>query len=120
MGKEKLYATFTINEGVTLTVNGFVYVNAITGRNQGGTQVQNISGDYSQIELNGKIIVSQTGTLESAGKIYGSGEIEVLQGGRFGETFVVRGWRGDHKQKVNLVALIWMEHSRLMNMKCHM
>lgn len=94
LGKEKLYATFTINEGVTLTVNGFVYVNAITGRNQGGTQVQNISGDYSQIELNGKIIVSQTGILESAGKIYGSGEIEVLQGGSFGETFVVRGWRG--------------------------
>ncbi|MDD2283670.1 MAG: hypothetical protein PHD92_09835, partial [Eubacteriales bacterium] len=89
-----LYKTLTVPEGVTVTIEGTVLVNAVTGRPAAGTYLQDITGGYSQINLAGNIVVAQGGLLDVFGKITGTGMIEALAGGSVGDLYVVKNWRG--------------------------
>ena len=82
------------SEGVTVTIEGTVLVNAVTGRPAAGTYLQDITGGYSQINLAGNIVVAQGGLLDVFGKITGTGMIEALAGGSVGDLYVVKNWRG--------------------------
>jgi len=88
------YRTLTVPAGVTLTVNGTVMVNAVTGRPSGGHNDMDVTGGYAQIELAGDIVVSSGGVLESFGYIKGGGQVTVKNGGSVGDLFIVRNWRG--------------------------
>jgi hypothetical protein len=89
-----LYKTLTIPENVTMTVEGTIMVNAVTGRPAAGHYDQDITGGYSQIMLEGKIIVKEGGLLDVFGKVKGPGMIEALDGGSVGDLYVVKHWRG--------------------------
>ena len=67
---------------------------AVTGRPAAGHYDQDITGPYSQIELNGKILVNSGGLLDVFGKVTGTGLVEALSGGSVGDLYVVRNWRG--------------------------
>ena len=88
----KLYRKLTVSEGVTLTVNGTVMVNAVTGRPAAGHYDQDVTGNYAQIDLDGSIVVN--GTLENFGYIKGSGTVTANSGATVGDLYIVRNWRG--------------------------
>ena len=96
-GTEKcdyLYRTLTISSNATLTVEGQLLVNAVTGRADGGYRVMDITGGYSQILLEGNIIVKNEGILEVCGYITGSGQITAESGAEVREMYIVQHWRG--------------------------
>ena len=68
-------------------------VNAVTGRPAAGHYDQDITGGYSQIILEGNIIVKEGGLLDVFGRVKGSGMIEALDGGSVGDLYVVKHWR---------------------------
>ncbi len=90
----ELYRKLVIPEGVTLTIDGTVMVNAITGRPAAGHYDQDVSDDYGQIDLDGDIVVRDGGQLDSFGFIKGSGTVTAKDGGTVGDLYVVRHWRG--------------------------
>ena len=67
------YRLLTIAENTTLTVDGTLMVNAVTGRPAAGHYDQDVTGGYAEIVLNGAIAVH--GTLENFGYGRGSGVI---------------------------------------------
>ncbi|MFY9422528.1 MAG: hypothetical protein WAP91_05940, partial [Bacilli bacterium] len=89
-----LMHTLVIPEGITMTISGKVIVNAVTGRPAAGHYDQDITGGYSQIILDGNIIVTSGGLLDVFGKVSGTGLIEAFSGGSVGDLYVVRNWRG--------------------------
>ncbi len=92
------YFTFTIPSGVTLTVEGTVLVNAVTGRPQAGHLDMDVNGGYAQIDLEGSILVKSGGVLDVCGYIKGSasntGTITAEPGGEVRDLYIVRNWRG--------------------------
>lgn len=100
-GSASLYRTLTIPEGVTLTVQGTVLVNSVSGRASGGTYEQDITGGYGKIDLAGNIVVQSGGTLDCFGFVTGSGTVVAQSGGTVGDLYVVRNWRGG-SQALNL------------------
>ncbi len=90
----KLYRSLTIPKGITLTVQGTVVVNAVTGRKAGGHVDQDVTGGYTQIDLEGRIDVQSGGMLDVFGYVKGSGAIEAFAGGTVSDLYVVRNWRG--------------------------
>jgi hypothetical protein len=94
-GDNTLYATLTINSDATLTVNGTVMVNAVTGILAGGGYDQNlISGGYAVIDLKGSITVKSGGTLENFGQITGSGTVTAESGASIGDRYEIHHYRG--------------------------
>ena len=96
-GPEKcdyLYRTLTVSSNATLTVDGQLLVNAVTGRASGGYRVMDITGGYSQIILEGNIIVKNEGIMEVCGYITGSGQITAESGAEVREMYIVQHWRG--------------------------
>ena len=81
----ELFRTLIIPQGLTMTVNGTVMVNAVTGRPGAGHYDQDITGPYSQIDLDGKILVNSGGLLDVFGKVTGTGLVEALSGGSVGD-----------------------------------
>lgn len=90
----KLYRKMTIPKGVTLTVDGNVLINSVSGRKTGGTADMDITGGYAQIELDGNIVVNNGGNLDCFGYVTGSGLITAENGGSVGDLYIVRHWRG--------------------------
>ena len=92
------YFTFTIPSGVTLTVEGTVLVNAVTGRPQAGHLDMDVNGDYAQIDLAGNILVKSGGVLDVCGyvKAATSGDCTITAepGGEVRDLYIVRNWRG--------------------------
>ena len=88
----ELYRTLTVPEGVTLTVNGTLLVNAVTGIAAAGHYDQEVTGGYGKIALNGSIAVN--GVLDCFGYITGMGTVIARQGSEVGDLYVVRNWRG--------------------------
>ena len=70
-----LYRTLTIPENVTLTVEGSILVNAVTGYPAGGDFDQDVRGGYAQINLAGNIVVENGGLLDNCGYIIGAGQV---------------------------------------------
>ncbi|MBQ3534521.1 MAG: InlB B-repeat-containing protein, partial [Clostridia bacterium] len=88
------YRSLQIPENVTLTVDGTLLVNSVSGRPMGGNHEMDITGGYGQIDLAGNIVVSNSGTLECFGYIRGDGLITAQNGAMVGDLFIVRNWRG--------------------------
>ncbi len=86
------YRLLTIAENTTLTVDGTLMVNAVTGRPAAGHYDQDVTGGYAEIILNGAITVN--GTLENFGYVRGSGTVTANNGATVGDLYIVRNWRG--------------------------
>lgn len=91
---KSLFRTLTIAGGATLTVNGTLLVNSVSGRAAAGHYDQDITGGYGQIVLNGNLVVNSGGVLDNFGYISGSGLITVKSGATVGDLYVVKNWRG--------------------------
>lgn len=92
---ETLYITLTVPENVTLDVDGFVLVNAVTGRCvSSGSTVHNITGGYALIKLDGMLNINGGGVMDCAGRVEGSGKARVFAGGTLYETYAIERWRG--------------------------
>ena len=92
------YFNLTIPTGVTLTVEGTVLVNAVTGRPGQGHYDMDVTGGYAQITLDGNIVVKSGGVLDVCGYVKGSeagtGTITAEPGGEVRDLYIVRNWRG--------------------------
>lgn len=95
-GVAALYRTLTVQEGVTLSVNGTLLVNAVTGRPEAGTKkAYDNSGYYGQIALAGNIVVNSGGIFDCAGFVNNNGGLVTLtKGSTMYETYAVQKWRG--------------------------
>ncbi len=89
-----LYRTLTVEEGVTITVNGNILVSALIGLKKSGHYRHEVNGNYAQMILNGKINVNNGGKVVSNGYIKGSGEIEAFSGAEVRDMFVIEHFRG--------------------------
>jgi hypothetical protein len=93
--KVACYSTLTIPSGVTMTVNGTLLVNAITGPKSGTSEQGNICGGYGQIALDGVIdVTGSKAVLDNFGYITGSGSVNATGGGKVGDRYEVTNWRG--------------------------
>ena len=88
------YRTLTIDKNATLTIEGKVLINAVTGYPGGGDYDQDIRGGYAQINLSGNIIVKSGGILDNCGYIKGNGEVIAESGAEIRDLFVIESWRG--------------------------
>lgn len=94
-GKAELYRTVKVDKDATITVNGTLIVNAVTGRDRSGSGVvQDNSGGYSQLNLDGEIVVAAGGLLDVSGFVKGDGKVTALSGGKVYDLYVVKNWRG--------------------------
>ena len=93
------YNLITINEDVTLTINGCLTIGADRGQNAGTSGSGSIEADtrsgYSEVILNGDIIVN--GYIYCYGYIRGTGKIEAKLGSSIYEPFVITDWAGATK-----------------------
>lgn len=95
-----VYLTLTILNNVNLTVRGRITVGGMRSSSDAkkannGTSVMGLLSDsYSQIVLEGRINVYETGIIWAIGKIVGNGEIEVNANASVYEPFTVDDWRG--------------------------
>lgn len=89
-----LYRTLNIPSNVTLTVEGDVMVNAVTGRPAAGNYLMDITGGYAQINLEGSILVKNGGLLDNYGYIKGDGQVTAESGAEIRDLYVVVHWRG--------------------------
>ena len=90
------YNLITINEDVTLTINGCLTIGADRGQNAGASGSGSIEADtrsgYSEVVLNGDIVVN--GYIYCYGYIRGTGKIEAKSGSSIYEPFVIKDWPG--------------------------
>lgn len=91
-GTPTLYRTLTVPEGTNITVYGSFIVGALTGSRQAGTGQNRISGGYSEVILNGNIVLNNA-ALEVYGYIKGSGEI-TANNSTVIENLYLSGWMG--------------------------
>gem|GEM_PF-1107914 len=91
---DHLYRTLTVSSDATLTVDGQLLVNAVTGRAAGGYRVMDITGGYAQIQLEGNIIVKDKAILEVCGYVKGNGQITAESGAEVRDMYIVQHWRG--------------------------
>lgn len=87
--ESKLTYSLTIANGSTLTINGKVRIGGIIGYTDATGYQGHTSGQYAQINNNGKIVVENGGVLDVWGFIKGSGEVIANEGGLVYEPFVV-------------------------------
>lgn len=86
------YATLSIADNVTLTVNGTLIVSG----NQQSTQPKSgcLTGDFGKIDLSGSIVVKNGGALYARGEISGSGTVTAESGASVYQLFQILDWRG--------------------------
>ncbi|MBQ7956782.1 MAG: hypothetical protein IJ279_01985 [Clostridia bacterium] len=103
-----LYRTLTVNEGVTVTVNGNILVSALIGLKKSGHYRHEVNGNYAQMVLNGKINVNSGGVVVSNGYIKGSGEIEAFSGAEVRDLFVIEHFRGGTHSSYMRTQGVWI------------
>lgn len=91
---KELYQSLTVPKDVILEVQGTLIINAITGRAAAGHYDMDNTGGYGQLNLDGKLIISNNGLVDSAGFVKGSGEVIVKENGTLRDLYVVKNWRG--------------------------
>ncbi len=103
-----LYRTLTVNEGVTIEVNGTVMVTAILGLTKSGHYRHEVNGNYAQMVLNGKMNVNNGGIVVSNGYIKGSGAIEAFSGAEVRDLFVIEHFRGGTHSSYMRTQGVWI------------
>ena len=89
------FRTLTVARGVTVSVNGTLLINAVTGAAAAGFDDYGITGNYACIDLGGTVIVPTGGAFDCSGYVYDNGgEILAQSGAKLLETFGVMRWRG--------------------------
>ncbi len=106
--KDVLYRTLTVNEGVTITVNGNILVSALIGLKKSGHYRHEVNGNYAQMVLNGKINVNNGGVVVANGYIKGSGEIEAFSGAEVRDLFVIEHFRGGTHSSYMRTQGVWI------------
>jgi len=90
----KLYRALNIPSNIQVVVQGAILVNAVTGRPSAGNYDMDVTGGYSQIQLDGTIVVADGGKLDCFGYVKGEGTLIATSGGTVGDLYIVRHWRG--------------------------
>ena len=103
-----LYRTLTVNEGVTIEVNGTVMVTALIGLKKSGHYRHEVNGNYAQMVLNGKMNVNNGGVVVANGYIKGSGEIEAFSGAEVRDLFVIEHFRGGTHSSYMRTQGVWI------------
>ncbi|MBE6783259.1 MAG: hypothetical protein E7536_04540 [Ruminococcaceae bacterium] len=103
-----LYRTLTVNEGVTIEVNGTVMVTALIGLKKSGHYRHEVNGNYAQMVLNGKMNVNNGGIVVSNGYIKGSGAIEAFSGAEVRDLFVIEHFRGGTHSSYMRTQGVWI------------
>lgn len=99
---EVLYRTFTIPEDITLTVNGTMLINAVTGRLVAGSYTTyDITGGYALVNLEGNIVVNNDAVFDCSGRVEGDGQVTLKSGATMNETYSIVRWRGGSYAKLN-------------------
>ncbi len=95
-GVASLYRTLTVESDASLTVNGTLLLNAVTGRTKAGSVLPyDNSGAYAQIKLFGDMTVQSGGIFDCAGFVLDEGGNVTLQSGsQMYETYAIEKWRG--------------------------
>ena len=90
-----LYKTFTVNSGVTLTVNGYIKLGA-TLHQKNQTAQGHISGAYSQIVNNGNIVINSNSKSSNRllGLVTGTGTLTMNAGSSLNIPFQVLDYSG--------------------------
>ncbi|MBO5774172.1 MAG: InlB B-repeat-containing protein, partial [Clostridia bacterium] len=92
-----LYLVLSVPSNVTITVNGSgarFAVGALTGSRNAGTHQNKVTGNYSEVHLSGKIVVTNSAKLEAYGYVKGSGEISTNGTATIKENMYLEGWPG--------------------------
>ena len=94
-----LFVTFTIDSGVTLTVNGTLKVGGVQ-HYPNTTPAQGLtSGAYSHLVNNGSVIVNNGGAIDVRGLVTGSGTITVNSGAQLTQPFMINDFAGGQNTK---------------------
>ena len=90
------YRSVELIYGTKLIINGCLTIGSNRGKGGYGNQAiqGEISSSYSELTVNGTLVVGNTGKIFCPGYIVGTGNIEVLNGGVIYEPFVIEGWKG--------------------------
>lgn len=86
-----LYITLTIPQNVTLNVSGTLTVGAVTGKQMHGYYQNAVTGNYTQINLSGNVIVNSA-TLNVYGYIKGAGKVTTTGSTQVTENMYLSGW----------------------------
>ncbi|MBR2485549.1 MAG: hypothetical protein IKB54_04250, partial [Clostridia bacterium] len=90
--RASLYVSLDVPSSVSISVSGTVVVGAFTGSKAGGTNQNEISGGYGQINLNGNMTLNNA-TLRVIGYIKGTGTI-TANNSTVIENMFLTGWTG--------------------------
>lgn len=87
------YVTLTVDDGVTLTVNGKIGVGSVISYNSQRYQ-GHISGSHGRIVNNGNILVNSGGTMTCYGLVEGAGIVHIDDDAILKEMFVIGDFAG--------------------------
>ena len=95
-GECAVFRTLTVENGATLTVNGTLLINAVTGRTGSASYLPyGNTGYYGRIDLAGDILVESGGVLDCSGYVSDAGgNVRVKSGATMYETYAIAKWRG--------------------------
>ena len=86
------YATLTIPENVSLTVNGTLLV---AGNQQGSVpQTGCLTGNYGKMVVDGAVTLNSGANLHARGEVSGAGTITAKSGSNVYQLFQINDWRG--------------------------
>ena len=86
------YATLTVPENVSLTVNGTLLV---AGNQQGSVpQTGCLTGNYGKMVVDGDVVLNNGGKLYARGEVSGAGTITAKSGSEVYQLFQINDWRG--------------------------
>ena len=92
---EKSYKLWnvTVSDGATLTVSGKLYVGGVLHSPDQSAQAHT-SGAYSELVLDGNVIVEEGGVMDVYGRVTGKGGITVKSGGVLYQPFLILDYAG--------------------------
>ena len=86
------YATLTVPENVSLTVNGTLLV---AGNQQGSVpQTGCLTGNYGKMVVDGDVVLNSGSELHARGEVSGAGTITAKSGSKVYQLFQINDWRG--------------------------
>ena len=116
-----LYIDATVDTGVTVTVYGKIVVGGITARPFTFDYQGHTSADYSQMTINGNVVLKDGAVLDCYGFIKGSGTIDAEAGSSVYEPLVITDYvGGDYMKALAMAGQSPFNRYSLMNIQCTM